>query len=61
MEDWPLPNVHIGVSIESAKVKHRIDALRGIPAALRFLSIEPLIDDVGELEPVSHRLGDRWW
>jgi protein gp37 len=49
VECWPLPNVHIGVSIENANVKHRIDALRGIPAALRFLSIEPLIADVGEL------------
>jgi len=42
-------NVWLGVSVESAKVKHRIDILRDIPAKIRFLSIEPLIADVGEL------------
>ena len=47
---WPLPNVHLGVSVEDRK--HglpRVDALRGVPAALRFLSIEPLLEDLGEL------------
>lgn len=42
-------NVWLGVSVESAKTKHRIDVLRSIPANIRFLSIEPLIADVGEL------------
>jgi protein gp37 len=48
---WPLPNVHIGVSVENRQ--HglpRIDYLRRIPAALRFLSIEPLLEDIGEID-----------
>ena len=47
---WPLPNVHLGVSVESAKHKDRIDWLRATPAAVRFLSIEPLLEDVGTLD-----------
>ncbi len=47
---WPLPNVHLGVSVESAKFKDRIDHLRKTPAAVRFLSIEPLLEDVGTLD-----------
>jgi protein gp37 len=43
-------NVWLGVSVESAKFKHRIDILRDIPAYIRFLSIEPLIADVGQLD-----------
>ena len=43
-------NVWLGVSVESAKTKHRIDVLRDIPARIRFLSIEPLIAEVGELD-----------
>ena len=27
----------------------RIDALRDAPAALRFLSVEPLLEDLGEI------------
>lgn len=47
---WPLPNVHLGVSVESPKYKWRIDHLRQTPAAVRFLSIEPLLEDVGTLD-----------
>lgn len=48
---WPLPNVHLGVSVEDRKYGlPRIDHLRRAPAALRFLSIEPLIDDLGEID-----------
>jgi protein gp37 len=36
-------HVWLGVSVEDAKVKRRIDVLRGIPAQVCFLSIEPLI------------------
>jgi protein gp37 len=39
---WP-ENVWMGVSVENAKVRGRIDDLRGTPAAVRFLSCEPLI------------------
>ncbi|MBK7408122.1 MAG: phage Gp37/Gp68 family protein [Saprospirales bacterium] len=43
-------NVWLGVSVESAKVKNRIDVLRAISAGIRFLSVEPLISDVGALD-----------
>lgn len=48
---WPLPNVHLGVSVEDRPYGlPRIDALREAPAALRFLSIEPLLEDLGPLD-----------
>jgi len=40
---WPLPNVWVGVSIENARYTWRADALREIPAAVRFISAEPLL------------------
>lgn len=40
----------IGVSIESRAYLSRIDDLRDTPAALRFLSIEPLLEDLGEID-----------
>jgi protein gp37 len=39
---WP-PNVWMGVSVESEKWVHRIDDLRATRAAVRFLSLEPLL------------------
>lgn len=45
-----LPNIWIGVSVENARVAGRIDELREIPAAIRFLSVEPLIGSVGPLD-----------
>ena len=47
---WPLPNVHLGVSVENRAAKSRIDVLREVPAALRFLSLEPLLEDLGDLD-----------
>lgn len=41
---WPLPNVWLGVSVESPKVLHRVDELKKCEAAVRFLSCEPLLD-----------------
>jgi protein gp37 len=38
------PNVWIGVSIESWRFNWRADVLREIPAAVRFISAEPLLD-----------------
>ena len=46
---WPLPNVWLGVSIESKEYKRRIDILRTVPAAIRFISFEPLLEDIGEI------------
>jgi protein gp37 len=44
---WPLPNVWIGTSVENQKYADlRIPALMKTPAAVRFLSCEPLIGPV---------------
>ncbi|MGH8590382.1 MAG: DUF5131 family protein [Gammaproteobacteria bacterium] len=40
--DWPT-NVWMGVSVEHAGELHRVDDLREVPAAVRFLSCEPLL------------------
>lgn len=40
---WPLPNIWVGVSIENRRFVHRADLLRETPAALRFISAEPLL------------------
>lgn len=39
---WP-ENVWMGVSVEDARVVDRIGYLQQVPAAVRFLSLEPLI------------------
>lgn len=44
---WPLPNVWIGTSIEDQKTANeRIPHLLEIPAAVRFLSCEPLVGEI---------------
>jgi protein gp37 len=45
-----LPNVWLGTSIEDAKVAHRVNELRGVRAAIRFISFEPLIGSVGKID-----------
>lgn len=47
--DWT-PNIWMGVSVESNKVTSRIDSLRKVPACVRFLSIEPLISEIPNLD-----------
>lgn len=44
------PHIWLGISVEDARVKDRIDILRAIPAAIRFLSCEPLIGPLGRLD-----------
>ena len=47
----PLPsNVWLGVTVETSKVKDRIDCLRDLPAKVKFLSCEPLLSDLGEID-----------
>lgn len=48
IEKWPVvtgppPNVWLGVSIENRRFVHRADLLRETPAAVRFISAEPLL------------------
>src|SRR5216683_536965 len=42
-----LPNVWLGTSVESSEVVSRIDELRQVPAAIRFISFEPLLGPIG--------------
>jgi protein gp37 len=46
--EWPT-NVWMGVSVENADYTYRIDNLRKTGAAVKFLSLEPLIGDLGRL------------
>ncbi len=46
---WP-ENVWMGVSVESAKYRFRVDHLRSVDAAVRFISAEPLIGSLGEVD-----------
>lgn len=52
-DDWDngYQNVWLGVTVENKK--HgipRIDILRDIPAVVRFLSVEPLLEDLGDVD-----------
>lgn len=48
---WPLPfNVWIGTSVGTRGRLAQIDALRRVRARIRFLSIEPLLEDLGALD-----------
>lgn len=44
-----LPNVWLGTSVENADVVARIERLRRTPAAIRFISFEPLIGPIGNI------------
>ena len=46
---WP-PNVWMGVSVEDNRVINRIDALRQTGAHIKFLSLEPLLGALPNLE-----------
>lgn len=45
----PLPNVWLGTTVENRKAIARIPAMRDTPSVLRFLSCEPLLEDLGDL------------
>lgn len=54
---WPLPNVWLGVSVEDQKrADLRIPALLDTPAAVRWISAEPLLGPVD----IMNGLGDSW-
>lgn len=69
-----LPNVWLGTSCENEKVVSRLDLLRSVPAAIRFVSFEPLIGSVaggnlkdiqwaivgGESGPNARLLNSKW-
>jgi len=46
---WP-DNLWMGVTIENRRFVHRADYLREVPAAVRFISAEPLLTDLTKLD-----------
>jgi protein gp37 len=57
VDTWPLPNVWLGVSVENqAAADERIPLLLETPAAIRFLSCEPLIGPVD----IDRWMAPRW-
>ena len=71
--EWP-ENVWMGVSVENRRFVHRADALREVPAAVRFISAEPLLGPLdglnldgidwliagGESGPGHRRIDSAW-
>ena len=47
---WPLANCWLGTSCGYSGGRGRIDQLRRVPAQVRFVSFEPLIGPVGEVD-----------
>lgn len=57
LEKWPLPNVWLGVSVEDQRrADERIPLLLRTPAAVRWLSCEPLLGRVDLCESLG-----MWW
>lgn len=50
--DWGdgYPNVWLGTSIEDMKVARRADELRAVPAVVRFISYEPALGPLNDLD-----------
>lgn len=49
---WPA-HVWMGVSVENDEFVHRVDDLRATPAAIKFLSLEPLLGPLPDLDLVG--------
>ena len=55
---WPLPNVWLGVTAENqAAADHRIPILLDTPAAVRFVSCEPMLEPIDLYNPRRDYLG----
>lgn len=53
--NWPLPNVWLGTSVENQRwANERIPLLLKTPAAVRFLSCEPLLSEL-DIRPFLYR------
>lgn len=64
-QGWPLPNVWLGVSVESQEyADERIPLLLQTPAAVRFISAEPLLGPIDlrlvAVPPASDQLRRSW-
>jgi protein gp37 len=59
---WPLPNVWLGVSVEDQKgADLRVRVLLGVPAAVRFLSCEPLLGPVDLHQAIQPNFAVSGW
>jgi len=59
---WPPKNVWLGVSCEDQKTfQERWAILRKVPAAVRFLSLEPLLGPIDMQGEIWEDLGERVW
>lgn len=45
------PNIWQGVTVEANRYLYRVERLKTVPANVRFLSIEPLLDELTDLTP----------
>ena len=43
-------NIWLGVTVENSNHKSRIDELRTVPAKVKFISFEPLLNDIGKID-----------
>jgi protein gp37 len=57
----PPPNVWFGVSIENRRFVHRADLLRETPAAVRFISAEPLLGPLVHEQGCLDDDGESYW
>ena len=57
---WP-EHIWAGVSVESNEVVWRADFLRRVPSAVRFISAEPLLGPIDQLQTGWHPLADHRW
>jgi protein gp37 len=54
--DWT-PNIWMGVTVEAGEYIRRIDSLKAVPSAVRFVSFEPLLSDI---DPGTSLKGIDW-
>lgn len=52
-ENWPIPNIWLGVTVEHPDYLWRIEKLLQIPAAKRFVSLEPMLGGIDLEEYLS--------
>ena len=57
-EEWPFPHAWMGVTVENQSALVRVAPLKRTPAAVRWLSIEPLLEDLGDIR--DHLRGLDW-
>lgn len=54
LKDRDIPtNTWIGVTVENKSVRYRMDYIRNLSAKVKFISCEPLLEDLGELNLVG--------